>query len=63
MGQISGPLTTVAHLGNYILEQLHDIHIEDCIGQNMGVSANKPKQDLKRGEILQAVLKNRGSAN
>ena len=45
MWQILGPPGTVARLGNYILGYLHDIHIEDCIGQNEGGSANKPKQD------------------
>ena len=27
---------TVAHLGNYMLGYLHDIHIEECIEQNKG---------------------------
>ena len=37
-----GPHATVAHLGNDILGYLHNIHIKDCIGQNKGLSANKP---------------------
>ena len=45
MWQISGLLVTVAHLANYVFGFLHYIHIADCIGQNKGGSAKKPKQD------------------
>ena len=46
--QISGLLVTVAHLGNYIFGYLHDIHIGDCIGQNIGGSTiNQNKINLK----------------
>ena len=42
---------TIAYLGNYIEGYLHDIYIEDSIGQIKGRSPNKTKQDYF--EILQ----------
>ena len=62
MWQIPNPPATAAPLGNYILGYLHDIDIEDCIGQNKrDLPINQNKTNIKFDKNFKFKLKIEGT--